>query len=91
MKKLIRVVFYAHAVIALYCLCMAILDGMENRPLSLIPSSSVLTGMVVAAFVLPCANLVFAWRAHVNAFWVFFGHALVGGAQLLFGIAPLFS
>lgn len=88
---MIRVVFYLHVAIAIYCLAMAILDGMENRPFSLIPPVPVLVGMVIAAFVLPLINFVLTWRDHVNGFRVLLGHVLIGVIQLLFGIVPLFS
>lgn len=87
---MIRVVFYSHALIALYCLLMALFDGMENRPFSLTPPPRIISGMAIAALILPCVNLFLAWRARVNAFWLFLAHVLVGGMQLFFGIMPLF-
>ena len=87
---MIRTIFYLHVTIAIYCLAMAILDGMDNPPFSIIPPLSLLTGMVIAAVALPFVNLVLAWRARVNGFWLLFGHVLASGAQILFGIVPLF-
>lgn len=88
---MIRTILYLHVTIALYCLAMAILDDIDNRPFSLIPHPSVLSGLVIAAFALPLVNLVLAWRAHVNGFWVLLGHVHVGGVQIFFGIVPLVS
>jgi hypothetical protein len=89
MRKAIRVVFYVHVTIALYCLAMVILDGMDNRPFSIIPPLPVIAAMALAAIILPLVNLVLALRAHVNYGWILLGHILVGGVQILFGIIPL--
>jgi hypothetical protein len=90
MKTRIRVVFYADVIIAVYCLLMALVDATAALPFSLIPPVPILGVMVVAAVVLPCANLLLLWRARVNGAWIVLAHILLVVSQFL-GIMTLIS
>jgi len=91
-KRVIRVVFYTQATLASCCLCMAIFLGMQTRPFSLVLPPPCPGTMLLAAIVLPSANLFLAWRVRLrNAVLLLLGQAFIGAVQVFLGIMPLLA
>ena len=88
----VRIIFWAHVTVALYCVTCGLLDLTGHFRQWMIPSNAVFYALVLSALLFPAAALgcVLASRVRHRVL-LLFTHAAISIAQLFLGLLPLYS
>jgi len=88
----VRLLFYAHVIVASYCLVCGLLDGMGLFHDWMIPNIIVFYGLFWSAVLLPIsAGLSLIGSGVPRPFWLLSVHIGMGVVQLFLGLFPLVS
>ena len=88
----VRMIFYAHAAVAIYCLACGILDGRGQLPQWMIPNVITLYALVFSALLFPLiAGLSLKGSRIPHPFRILATHIGISVIQTYFGLLPLVS
>jgi SNF family Na+-dependent transporter len=88
----VRIIFWTHFAVALYCVACGLLDTTGHFSRWMMPSLVVFYALVLSALALPALALACALQAKApHRLFLSVTHAVMSVAQLFFGLLPLIS